>query len=161
MFRTIQAHFKGGWGFCCPASNIIQENFPLVNRKFGIFSFFCMVFFMVEKIKNLAKSNNINITNLESKLGFSQGSLRKWDDSIPSIDKVAQVADFFGVSLDYLYGRAEEKKTADVISDLSPREVSLILALRQLPDAGWIAAEKLIEAFEFVPGVQSESHEDG
>ena len=32
---------------------------------------------------------------------------------MPRVDKLGKVADYFGVSIDYLYGRAATKETAD------------------------------------------------
>ena len=44
---------------------------------------------------------------MERNLDFSNGSLRKWDTSTPSGDKIEKVADYFNVSVDYLLGRTK------------------------------------------------------
>ncbi|HEL2254777.1 TPA: helix-turn-helix transcriptional regulator [Streptococcus suis] len=60
---------------------------------------------ILEKIKLLANEQALTLAELERKLDFSNGSLRKWDTSAPSGDKIEKVADYFNVSVDYLLGR--------------------------------------------------------
>lgn len=57
---------------------------------------------MYSKIKVLCKKNNISVSELESKLEFSRGSICKWDVNVPSISKVKAVADYFDVTVDEL-----------------------------------------------------------
>ena len=56
-------------------------------------------------IKFLCEKKNISTRKLETELGFAHGTIGVWDKSRPSIDRVAAVADYFGVSVDYLLGR--------------------------------------------------------
>lgn len=60
---------------------------------------------ILDKIKLLANEQALTLAELERKLDFSNGSLRKWDTSTPSGDKIEKVADYFNVSVDYLLGR--------------------------------------------------------
>ena len=56
---------------------------------------------VLERIKSLSKEKkNISITTLETILGYSNGSLAKAKD-IPS-SRIRDIADFLGVSTDYL-----------------------------------------------------------
>lgn len=57
-----------------------------------------------ERIKDLASKKNISIRELENRLGFSNGTLRQWKDSTKS-SSLEKVADFFGVTTDYLLGK--------------------------------------------------------
>lgn len=59
---------------------------------------------MVTIIKELCTRNGTNIKAVEDACGLSNASIRRWDDSWPSIDKVLAVAQHFGVSLEYLLG---------------------------------------------------------
>ncbi|GAX06988.1 transcriptional regulator [Secundilactobacillus pentosiphilus] len=61
------------------------------------------------RIKELADTRNVSIAEVERKLDFSNGSLYKWTKTSPSIDKVKKVADYFGVSTDYLLDRHPSK----------------------------------------------------
>lgn len=63
---------------------------------------------LVEKIKKLCEENNTTFAALERALDFGGGSIRKWDKATPAGDRLAKVADYFHVSVDYLLGRKEE-----------------------------------------------------
>ncbi len=54
------------------------------------------------KITKLIKKNNITIAELEKTLGFGNGSIKRWEKSSPSCEKILLVSDYFNVSLDYL-----------------------------------------------------------
>lgn len=66
---------------------------------------------LYEKIKELAAQKNISIRQLEEKLGFANATLRRWNKNKPSVDKIQAVAKYFNVSVDYLLGNEELKKT--------------------------------------------------
>ena len=67
---------------------------------------------LLEKIKLLASTHQMSLAELERRLDFSNGSLRKWGTSIPSGDKIEKVADYFNVSTDYLLGRTDNPSIA-------------------------------------------------
>lgn len=62
---------------------------------------------LTERIRELCQKNKTNFAALERELGFGQGTIRKWDASSPSGDKLDKVADYFDVSVDYLLGRID------------------------------------------------------
>ena len=62
---------------------------------------------LVEKVRELCERHEITFAALERRLDFGNGTIRKWDNATPSGDKLAKVADFFNVSVDYLLGRQE------------------------------------------------------
>lgn len=72
---------------------------------------------LYEKIKLLAKEKNISIRKLEEDLGYGNGTIRRWETTSPGFDKVEKVADYFGVTTDYLSGRNPEKKNSDGIEE--------------------------------------------
>lgn len=57
---------------------------------------------MYEKIKELCKKKKITISKLEEDLGLSQGSVCKWGNVSPSVDKVKKVADYLKVNINKL-----------------------------------------------------------
>lgn len=63
---------------------------------------------LYEKIKYLSDSKKISIRQLEEKLNYGNGTIRRWETSKPSIDKVQKVADYFNVSVDYLLDRTDD-----------------------------------------------------
>lgn len=68
-----------------------------------------------ERIKYLASQKNISIRELESRLGFSNGLLRSWKNSTNSAS-LEKVADYFGVTTDYLLGRDRGNSKVDLTS---------------------------------------------
>ena len=60
---------------------------------------------LYDTVMLLCSENGITKTKLERDCGFSQNSINKWAAQSPSADKLAKVADYFGVSVDYLLGK--------------------------------------------------------
>lgn len=80
-------------------------------------------------IKSLCTKRGINIYELEEQCGFGKGSMYGWARSNPSVDKVKAVADYFGVTVDYLMGDGEEIETTT-----RTKEEALEYAFRGRPD---------------------------
>lgn len=69
---------------------------------------------MVEKIKSLCASRGISLNDLERSCdGLSVNTIYRWDNAPPSVWKVKAVADYFGVSVDYLLGRETSISASD------------------------------------------------
>lgn len=81
---------------------------------------------MLENIQNLCKERGIPISRLEKELGFSNGSIYKWDKTSPSVDKVIKVASFFNVTI-------EEILDLPINVDLSERVRLITMELSQGP----------------------------
>ena len=54
------------------------------------------------RIENLRKSKGISQGALEKELGFSNGSVSKWKNSMPTPERLKKLADYFQVTVDYL-----------------------------------------------------------
>ena len=84
-----------------------------------------------DRIKLLAEKQKISIRKVEEDLGFGNGTLNRWRKNTPGADKLSKVADYFGVTTDYLLGRTEtpqftskdekdiQKKLTEMIDGLS------------------------------------------
>ena len=66
------------------------------------------------RIKLLCKEKKISINKLEKELDLSRGSLCKIDTNTPSANRLEIIADYFGVSVDFLMGRDEESEISQV-----------------------------------------------
>lgn len=61
------------------------------------------------QLQKLRKERNVTQEALAAHLGVSPQAVSKWENgSYPDGDLLPKIADFFGVSIDYLYGRAKE-----------------------------------------------------
>lgn len=69
-----------------------------------------------ERVQYLAKNQGLSVRELGNKLNIGPTTLYKWKNQTPKSDILIKVADFFGVSTDYLLGRSNDKY------DLSPEE---------------------------------------
>ena len=77
-----------------------------------------------QRIKDLANEKNITVKDVERALGYSNGTLGKWKDSTNSAS-LEKVADYFGVTTDYLLGRTKspDKTLDDEINEALDRSV--------------------------------------
>lgn len=69
---------------------------------------------ITEIIKDLCTEKNITIAFLERKINLGNGTIRRWEKSSPSADKLQKIADYFNVSTDYLLGRTNTKTTKEI-----------------------------------------------
>ncbi|HFR3662633.1 TPA: helix-turn-helix domain-containing protein [Streptococcus suis] len=68
---------------------------------------------LAQQIKNLRTTKNLSQDELAEKLYISRQAVSKWENSeaTPDIDKLVQLAEIFGVSLNYLVlGKEPEKE---------------------------------------------------
>ena len=63
-----------------------------------------MVIFMtlLDRIKHLAQQNGTNIKGLESAANLGNGTIRRWNNSPPSADKLLKIANLLNTTMDYL-----------------------------------------------------------
>ena len=97
-----------------------------------------------DRIRELAKNSGISIPNLETEIGISKGIISRWDQYSPTSDKLAAVADYFKVSVDYLLGRESASGAA---AFLSPDERRLLAFYRSMTQAG---KDRLFEQAEMM-----------
>ncbi|MCL2559971.1 MAG: helix-turn-helix domain-containing protein [Turicibacter sp.] len=62
---------------------------------------------LVVRIRELCKENGISMRRLERENKFGNGLVSKWSNSSPSVLYLQRVADYFGVSINYLLGEKE------------------------------------------------------
>lgn len=70
------------------------------------------MFVAFDKIKELADKQGISINVLEEKLGYGTNTLYRLKRSNPSSKVLREIADYFGVSTDYLLGRTDNPAIA-------------------------------------------------
>ena len=69
---------------------------------------------LLGRIRQLCESTGDSLASLEKKLGFGNATIRKWDEATPSGDRLSKVADYFGVSVDYLLGREKSSDESEL-----------------------------------------------
>ncbi|MCJ0572001.1 helix-turn-helix transcriptional regulator [Enterococcus cecorum] len=64
---------------------------------------------LYERIDELAKKQKISVFDLSLKLGMGRNAIYQWKKSVPNVEAVQKVADYFDVSVDYLLDRDDNK----------------------------------------------------
>lgn len=65
---------------------------------------------LYDAVKAIAKKKNTSIYRIEHDLQLSNGRISKWDKSIPRADSLQQVADYLGVTPQYLFRLSGKEK---------------------------------------------------
>ena len=82
-----------------------------------------------ENIKKLRIAQGLNQVEFAKILCVTKQCVSNWenDNVVPSIDMLCKIADFFGVSTDYLLGRSEKRVVE--VSSLTDEQIAYILCL--------------------------------
>lgn len=97
-------------------------------------------------IKRLCDEKKISISMLEKALGFGNGTIRRWDNTLPSSDKLEKVADYFNTSMDKLMDRKVSE--FDTYKAYNETEKKLLLLARKAVDVPVEHREAAIKMFE-------------
>lgn len=74
---------------------------------------------LYENIKDVAKSKGYSINSLEKEMGFARSSIRKFNDSAPSIKKLMKLANFLNVSLEELTGGMMREMPQEELNEIN------------------------------------------
>jgi len=102
----------------------------------------------VDRIRALCQKNGMSITKLEVALGYGNGSISKAGTNAMRSDRLMAIADYFGVTMEYLMTGKEE--TFDEASDRLETDAGYLFYL--LKDMGYTfdsdADGHVIESFD-------------
>lgn len=74
---------------------------------------------LIEHFEIEAKKKGLTFNRIERELGLGNGTIKRWNDQSPRLDKLTAVARFVGVSLDYLvFGVLQTENTPNRELDL-------------------------------------------
>lgn len=81
---------------------------------------------LISNIKALCAKNKISVSKMERDVGLSPRYIYKWANSVPTVDKVKSIADYFGVTIDYLLKPDFLDKLAKLldINQMSPSKLA-------------------------------------
>ena len=78
-----------------------------------------------ERVKELCRKNGTSMNQVEIDLGFGKGYLSKLGESTPNAKKIQKIADYFGVTVDYLLtGNNEPKEKAPELTARDKRDIA-------------------------------------
>ena len=82
---------------------------------------------LYERVKEVAKSKGYSINRLELELGFARSSISKFNKNTPSAEKIQQIADLLGVSVDYLLNGKEASEKEHSLTAKDEKDIEKIL----------------------------------
>ncbi|MEB5950648.1 helix-turn-helix domain-containing protein [Enterococcus innesii] len=97
-----------------------------------------------DRIKQLSSDQGKSMSKVATELGFSENLFYRWKTSEPKAKDLAKVADYFGVTTDYLLGRNDS---------LSPKGRAIGRGFDRLDDKQQSLFEQLLLQMQ-------EDHED-
>ena len=82
-----------------------------------------------ENIKKLRLASGLNQVEFAKNLCVTKQCVSNWenDNVVPSIDMLCKIADFFGVSTDYLLGKSDKRVIE--VSSLTDEQIAHITSL--------------------------------
>ena len=99
-----------------------------------------------DRLKELRKNRGLTQLDFAREFKISNGAVGNWESGkrIPDSDTLSKIADFFGVSVDYLLGRSNE---TSIDEQLSGVEFALYGEEKDLTEK---EKEKILEFAKFV-----------
>lgn len=108
----------------------------------------------VDIIKELCGKKGISIAKLERDLGIGNGTIAKSSSNFMRSDRLKAIADYFGVSMEYLMTGEEKIISGKVSYDITDFEYMIISLFRSAPEYKKQAILDLL-------GVEMETSEKG
>lgn len=84
-----------------------------------------------DRVQSILKEKNISAQKAENDLEFAKGYISKLDKASPSVEKIAKIAEYLGVSIDLLVSGKEKEAPA-----ISARATKISMIANSLPDEG-------------------------
>ncbi len=78
----------------------------------------------VERVKNLCKERGIPVSRLEKELGFANGYISQLRKGVFPSNRLVEIAEYFGVSVDYLVSGTEATEKAPALTDKDKRDIA-------------------------------------
>ena len=102
---------------------------------------------IAKNIKNTAKGKNITMTKLLNDLQINKSLIYQMTTrgSMPALDTLNRIADYLGVSTEFLITGKEKSTTPEgVVLDLTPRQEDVATLVQNLTDDQAAAIARLI-----------------
>ena len=83
---------------------------------------------LYENIRDIAKTKGFSINRLEQELGFARSSINKFNKNTPSIEKLQQISELLGVTVDNLMtGCIVEENNKKTLTPKDEKDIEKIL----------------------------------
>lgn len=88
-----------------------------------------MLYDVCDRIKRLREQKSMTQAELAKRLGITRASVNGWEMglSVPSTQRLVELADIFDVSIDFLLGRKNSSSVS--VTGLTDQDIEIVLAL--------------------------------
>jgi len=100
---------------------------------------------MVEKIRAICKAKGIPVSRLEKDLGYANGYLNPKKAETLRMDRVAEIAQYLGVSLSDIDENSPENRTVEMLQSLRDADRALLDVARGMDESAVYAAAEFIK----------------
>ena len=90
---------------------------------------------MVEKIRAICKAKGIPVSRLEKDLGYANGYLNPKKAETLRLDRVAEIAQYLGISLTEIDDNSPENRTVEMLQSLRDEDRALLQVARNMTPA--------------------------
>lgn len=111
-----------------------------------------MVFMFIERLNALLKERGITRKKFLEDVGMGKNSFIYWekDGRVPNNATFKAIADYFGVSVEYLKGESDERGGSAAIGPaLSEEQLALLMEIKSLPE------DQQKEAWDYIQYLKS------
>lgn len=84
-----------------------------------------------DRVIDLAKEKNLSLIKLSEQLDLGKNTIGDWKTKSPKAEKVIQVANFFQVSTDYLFGLTDDRRPSSPSVEPSSHLLKLIHYMKE------------------------------
>lgn len=89
---------------------------------------------LVERIKNFCKNKGVSFVQFERESGLGEHSVYRWDNNSPTLKKLLQASQYFGITVSDLIGETEPASIStdgltEAINSLTPENRELFVRL--------------------------------
>lgn len=105
---------------------------------------------MYSIFEQLLQKNGVSTYKVSQDTGIAQSVFSSWKTgrSVPKQDKLKILADYFGVSLNYIMGIEEKEVYENELEAKNKTEKELLLLCRKVNDAPEEVKEQIVEQFK-------------
>ena len=103
-----------------------------------------------ERLKQLRKSKKLTQIDFAKLFNVANGTVGNWESNArhPDYDTILRMSEFFGVSVDYLFGREEKNPTTNSDSEISKTKTDIIEKIMQMSDEELQKLDLLLQVVE-------------
>lgn len=104
------------------------------------------------RIRGLCEQKGISINRLEKESGVGRGAIMRWDAHSPSAEKVSAVADYFGVTTEYLLTGEQKQPPQPLAVAVGPNKRALLNSIEDMSEAEAAFALDFIKKIKSIRG---------